>query len=67
MRKHRSMWQLGPNTLAAGGFVLFGVAALYGIRRLNRWRQWKNLDRKVDEASDDSFPASDPPASMMTA
>jgi hypothetical protein len=47
--------------------MLLSIAAFYGVRRFARRQEWKELDRKVDQASDDSFPASDPPASMTVA
>jgi len=51
--------------------ILLGAAALgalaatlYGSRALARARRARGADRKLDEALDQSFPASDPPATQ---
>ena len=48
--------------IAAAGFILLAVAGWYGARRVNARRRWLRDDQKADQASEDSFPASDPPA-----
>jgi len=52
------MW--GMLALAAGA----GVAAVLMPSARNRWRDTAHADEsdRIDEASEDSFPASDPPS-----
>jgi hypothetical protein len=42
-------------------WVAFGVSAYFGVRRL--YQVWKSRPKdEVQEASEESFPASDPPS-----
>lgn len=57
MMSRNMMW--GLLALAAGA----GVAAVLLPETRNRWRQQlRDESARVDEASEDSFPASDPPS-----
>jgi len=57
MMSRNMMW--GLLALAAGA----GVAAVLLPETRNRWRQpLRDDSARVDEASEDSFPASDPPS-----
>jgi hypothetical protein len=58
MMSRNTMW--GLIALAAGA----GVAAVLMPQARNRWREAARRDdsMRVDEASEDSFPASDPPS-----
>lgn len=57
MMSKNMMW--GLIALAAG----VGVAAVLMPQASNRWREIDRDDSaRVDEASEDSFPASDPPS-----
>ncbi len=49
--------------IARAGIILLVVAGWYAVKHFRSKRdRWIRDDERVDQAIDDSFPASDPPA-----